>query len=213
MRIPFLTLATQRYWRNARIICGAIALLWVVEAVDVLLLQQWTNRFAIVPRTAAGAAGILLAPFLHDGLDHVAANTLPLLVLGWLVMLRSTRDLLHVTAASLIASGLAAWLFGRSGSSHLGASGLAFGFLGFLLVRAWLERSLATIGVAAVAFFLYGGLLWGLLPGGAEVSWLGHAFGLLGGAAAAKHLARRRLKASTTQTAPSLSRPTLLSKQ
>ena len=92
----------------------------------------------------------------------------------------------HVSA---LVSGLGIWLFGGSRTIHLGASGVIFGLLGALLARAYFERSWAALGLALVALFLYGGMLWGVLPGTLGVSWLGHFFGFVGGALAARMLA------------------------
>ena len=132
-------------------------------------------------------------PFLHRGFGHLVANTIPIVVLGWLVMLRRTADIFTVAAVTLIVGGLGIWLFGASNSVHVGASGLIFGFFGFLLARAYFERSPASIALAAVVLLLYGGIIWGVLPGQVGVSWLGHLFGFIGGILAAYLLSRRRL--------------------
>jgi membrane associated rhomboid family serine protease len=123
------------------------------------------------------------------GFGHLAANTVPLIVLGWLVMLRRTRDFIVVTLVSVLVSGLGIWLFGGANTIHLGASGVIFGLLGALLARAYFERSWVALGLAIVAGLLYGGMLWGVLPGAPGVSWLGHFFGFVGGVLAARLLA------------------------
>jgi membrane associated rhomboid family serine protease len=131
---------------------------------------------------------IFIAPWLHVGFGHLTANTVPLIVLGWLVMLRRTRDFVVVALISALVSGLGIWLFGGSRTIHLGASGVIFGLLGALLARAYFERSWAALALALVAGFLYGGMLWGVLPGTPGVSWLGHFFGFAGGVLAARLL-------------------------
>ena len=134
----------------------------------------------------------LFAPLLHANFAHLIANTAPLFVLGWLVILRRKVDFFVVTAAVTLIGGLGVWLFARPGTLHLGASGVVFGYLGYLLVRAWRERSLVAIAVALVAGILYGGALWGVLPTERGISWEGHLFGLLGGGATAQALTGRR---------------------
>jgi membrane associated rhomboid family serine protease len=104
-------------------------------------------------------------------------------------MLRRTRDFVVVALVSALVSGLGIWLFGGGRTIHLGASGVIFGLLGALLARAYFERSWVALGLAIVAALLYGGMLWGVLPGAPGVSWLGHFFGFVGGIMAARLLA------------------------
>jgi membrane associated rhomboid family serine protease len=171
----------REFLRQAAILAGIVALLWLLEAVDLLIFGGRLDAFGIRPRTMAGLRGIVFAPFLHAGFAHLAANTLPFVVLGWLVMLRSTSDFFVVAAVSAAASGLGVWLFGGPHSVHVGLSGVIFGFLGYLLARGIYERRLGAIVLALVALLLYGGALWGLLSLTPGVSWQGHFFGFLGG--------------------------------
>jgi membrane associated rhomboid family serine protease len=168
-------------FRQAAILAAIVALLWVLEATDQLFFGGRLDALGIQPRTAAGLRGIVFAPFLHGGFAHLAANTLPFIVLGWLVMLRSTSDFFVVAVVSAAVSGLGVWLFGGSHSIHVGLSGVIFGFLGYLLARGIYERRLGAIALALIALVLYGGALWGLLPLRAGVSWQGHLFGFLCG--------------------------------
>ena len=175
------------------ILGGFIVIIWLVELVDWIIFNNALDAYGVKPRTATGIRGILFMPFLHQGFGHLVANTIPIVVLGWLVMLRRTADIFTVAAVTLIVGGLGIWLFGASNSVHVGASGLIFGFFGFLLARAYFERSPASIALAAVVLLLYGGIIWGVLPGQVGVSWLGHLFGFIGGILAAYLLSRRRL--------------------
>lgn len=167
--------------RQAAILGGIVALLWLLELLDLLIFRGRLAALGIRPRTLAGLRGIVFAPFLHAGFAHLAANTIPFVVLGWLVMLRSTSDFFVVAVVSAAASGLGAWLLGSAHSVHLGLSGVIFGFLGYLLGRGIYERRLTAIALALLALALYGGALWGVLPLRAGVSWQGHLFGFLGG--------------------------------
>jgi membrane associated rhomboid family serine protease len=168
-----------------------VAVLWFLEIADALIWQGGLDAYGIRPRTWAGLGHILIAPFLHAGIAHLAANTVPLFILGWLVMLRRTSDFFTVSLIAALVSGLGVWLLGGSATIHVGASGVIFGYLGYLLGRAYFERSLTALLMAVVAGLLYGGMVWGVLPLQPGVSWLGHLFGLVGGALAAYLLADR----------------------
>ena len=171
----------REFLRQAAILAGIVALLWLLELSDLLIFRGRLDALGIRPRTLDGLRGILFAPFLHAGFAHLLANTIPFVVLGWLVMLRSTSDFFVVALVSAAVSGLGVWLFGGPRSVHLGISGVIFGFLGYLLARGIYERRLATIVLALIALLLYGGALWGVLPLRSGVSWQGHLFGFLGG--------------------------------
>ena len=173
------------------ILGGLVAIMWVLELVDILVFGQKLNLYGIIPRHLIGLRGILFAPFLHGGLGHLIANTIPFLVLGWFVMLQETRDFFVVTAITMLVSGLGVWLFGAPGV-HVGASALIFGYLGFLLLRGYFERNFPSILLSLVVGFLYGGAIWGVLPTRPGISWEGHLFGLIGGVIAARLLARRK---------------------
>lgn len=131
-------------------------------------------------------------PVLHADFGHVLANTFPFIILGGLVMIRGLRDFLVVTGVVILVSGLGVWFFGGSGTVHIGASALVFGYLGFLLLRAYFEWSLVSIAVALVVGLMYSSLIWGILPIYLGVSWQGHLFGFIGGALAAYLLSPKR---------------------
>jgi membrane associated rhomboid family serine protease len=167
-------------------LCVAVA--WVVELVDQVAFRGSLERFGIHPRDVAALWGILAAPLLHAGWVHLVANTGPFVVLAWLVMLRKITDFVVVTALAILIGGLGVWLFGAPNSIHVGASGLIFGYLGYLLARGYFERSLWAMLLGIVVLVLYGGVLWGVLPGQRGISWEGHLFGFVGGVAAARLL-------------------------
>src|SRR4030081_1271626 len=196
------TAATQ-----AAILFGCVVVAWGVELVDRAAYNGSLERFGIHPRDLPGLWGILAAPLLHAGWLHLAANTGPFVVLGWLVMLRRISDFVVVTALATLIGGLGVWLFGAPNSVHVGASGLIFGYLGYLLARGYFERSGWAILLGGAALVLYGGVLWGVLPGQPGISWEGHLFGFVGGVAAARLLvwgarsgmpwSRRRMRVSS----------------
>jgi membrane associated rhomboid family serine protease len=188
----------RRLLRQALVLGAFVAVLWFLEIIDALFLRGALDGFGIAPRTLTSLPAVLVAPFLHAGFGHLMANTIPFVVLGWMVMWRRTSDLFVVFLASAIASGLGVWLFGGAHTLHLGLSGVIFGFFGFLLARGYYERSAGAIGVALAAFLLYGGILWGVLPLQQGVSWQGHLFGFVGGVVTAYVMVRTRTTALAT---------------
>jgi membrane associated rhomboid family serine protease len=167
-----------------------LALLWILEALDQAILHGSLDGFGIRPRQASGLWGLALAPFLHGGFLHLMANSVPFLVLGSLVALRGMSELVEVTLTVMVLGGLGTWIFGEARSVHIGASALVFGYFGFLVTVGVIERRLLSMAVALVVTLFYGGLVWGILPSGSGLSWEGHLFGLLAGAAYAWLLSR-----------------------
>lgn len=177
---------------QAIILGGFVAIFWILEIADLAFFSGRLNFYGIIPRNTIGLRGILFAPFLHANLAHVAANTVPFLVLGWLIMLREISDFFIVTAVSMVISGLGVWLLGAPQSIHVGASGVIFGYLGFLLLRGYFERSAIAVILSLIVCFFYGGVLWGVLPSRVGISWEGHLFGFVGGVIAARILAKSK---------------------
>ena len=177
--------AGKPLWLTAAItIVAFAALLYAVEIVDVLDNNSLDDD-GIRPRTADGLWGILWAPMLHYGWGHLIANTLPLLVLGFLTLLSGIARGIATTGIVWVVGGAGTWLTGESGSVHLGASVLIFGWFTYLLTRGLFTRSIGQILLGLVLLVVYGGLLWGVLPGAAGISWQGHLFGAIGGIVAA----------------------------
>lgn len=174
---------------HAVILGASVASLWAVFAADTVLGGA-LEQYGVVPRTVDGLRGIVLAPFLHGSLSHLTANTASLLILGWLVMLRDARHFWIVALFSMVGGGLVAWLFGAGNSVHIGASGVIFGFLGFLIFAGWFARSFGSILLSVVVTVLWGGLVFGVLPGEAGISWQEHLGGFVGGVLAARWFSR-----------------------
>lgn len=161
------------------IIAAFTGVLYLTEAVD-MVLGGVLDKDGIQPRRLDGLDGVLWAPLLHGGWPHLVANTVPVLVLGFLALAGGIGQFIVVTATIWLVAGLGTWLAGSPGV-HLGASVLIFGWLVFLLVRGFFARSLLQILLAVVLFGLWGGVLWGVLPGAVGISWEGHLFGAVGG--------------------------------
>ncbi|MEU7768886.1 rhomboid family intramembrane serine protease [Nocardia sp. NPDC049190] len=173
--------ALKRLWlRAGGLIVGFVGLLYSIEGVETVTGHDLDSA-GIEPRRADGLSGILFAPVLHGGWDHLIGNTLPVLVLGFLALLAGIGRGLAATAIVWIVAGAGTWLTGAAGSTHLGASSLVFGWLTFLLSRGWFGRNLGQIALGVVVLVLYGSLLWGVLPGQPGISWQGHLFGAVGG--------------------------------
>ena len=176
---------------QVRTLLTIVVVLWALEIVDFVVFGGALNNFGIRPREVSGLWGILFAPFLHGDFLHLIANTIPLVSMGWLIMLRDETDLVPVTLITALIGGLGTWLIGSSGV-HIGASGVIFGYFGFLLLRGYFERSLSAIAFSVVVAFLYGGIIWGVLPSQPGISWEGHLCGFLGGVIAARLLSKPR---------------------
>lgn len=143
-------------------------------------------QYGVIPRTLTGLRGILFAPFLHANMQHLIANTIPFLAMGWLVMLRDARHFLPVTLFAMLGSGLMAWLLGAPGSVHIGASGVVFGYFGFLLLGGWYARSFMSISLSILVAVMWGGLVLGIAPGQVGISWQSHLGGFIAGVLAAR---------------------------
>lgn len=186
---------TRAWVRAGALSLGFVVLLWVVEFIDVLTRGS-LDQNGIEPRSEEGLWGILWAPLLHGGWAHLEGNSGPLLVLGFLVAVVSAARWLAVMAWAWLVSGIGVWLVAPPNSITLGASGLVFGLLAYLLVAGFLERNPVRILVSVGVFIVYGSVLLGILPGTPGVSWQGHLFGAIGGVLAAfVHTRRQRRRA------------------
>ena len=170
---------------HAVLLLSLLGIMWAVEILDLLPFVH-LDRFGIRPRSVAGLVGIVCAPFLHAGFAHLAANSFPFVILGGIVLLGGRRVFWSVTLFVTLTGGLGVWLFSGQSTNHIGASGLIFGYLGFLLARGFFEKSLPWMLGACAILLAYGGLLFGVLPIHAGVSWQGHLFGFLAGVGAAR---------------------------
>jgi membrane associated rhomboid family serine protease len=174
----------------------ATAVLWAVLLADALDQHRF-DQYGLRPRTLAGLEGIVTAPFLHANLGHLLSNTVPFVLLGWVLMLSGLRTWLVVTGLVMLVGGIATWLVAPSGVI-VGASGLIFGWLGYLLARAFFARRILWIIVAALVVLFFGSLLSGLLPSfDSHISWQDHVCGFAAGIGTAwllhpRGLSRRR---------------------
>lgn len=172
-------------------VVGLVAAMWAVFLVNAALGDLLVRTLGIAPRDVDGLDGVVFAPLLHGGVQHLASNTLPLLVLGFLAFLEGARRFVAAIGICWLASGFGTWMFG--GGLTIGASGVVFGLFTYLITRGFYNRDWKQILLAVVLFAAYGSILWGVLPTvGSNISWQAHLFGALGGVLAAFLLKRKR---------------------
>jgi membrane associated rhomboid family serine protease len=171
-----------------------VALLWLLEVVDTATGGA-LDTYGLSPRQFGELRDVIPMAFLHHGFEHLASNTVPLLVLGFLAALSGIRRFAAVVLTIMIVGGLGVWFTAADHSNTVGASGVVFGLLGYLLIRGFVNRSAVDLVVGLVVLAVYGSVLWGVLPTDPSISWQGHLFGLMGGVLAAFLFRRKPLRA------------------
>lgn len=172
------------------VMAALLALLWVIEGLDQLSGSS-LDAYGIHAREVDGLPEIFTAPLLHAGWSHLVSNSVPFFVFGLLVLLGGLARWVVSSLVSIVSSGLVAWLLTPAGTVVLGASGLIFGWFTYLLARGLWSRRPGQVALAVVVLLVYGGLLWGVLPGASGISWQAHLGGAVGGVVAAWGLHRR----------------------
>jgi membrane associated rhomboid family serine protease len=195
------------FFSHARVVLAWIGVLWVVFIAQVVCWNVFgydlAVRGGVRPRTESGLVGILTAHFLHAGFAHIFANSVALLILGWLACWYDRRMALVAVLYSMVMAGAVTWVIADAGSCHIGASGVAFGLIGFLLANAAVRRDFFSILLALGTLFLFQGALSLMLPAGliphagvtasaTPISWQMHLGGFLGGLCASWHLRARK---------------------
>lgn len=187
-----------RRWPALVLLWSFVALMWVVEAADRVLVatvgpRQTLDDYGVQPLSTDGLLGIVFQPLLHGDWAHLIGNSVALLVLGSIIALSGIRPLVGVTLVSWLASGIVSWLLGGPGTVHIGASGIVFGYIFYVIVRGFFSRRVLHIVVGLVIGFYFGlDALAGLSPMLDGVSWQGHLGGAIGGVASAYGLRRER---------------------
>lgn len=166
-----------------KIACWSSVLLWVILLVDTVL-GLGLARFGLRPRHLDGLAGVFTAPLLHSGAEHLFSNTLPLIVSLTTLLYLYPRSAMRVLPVIWIGSGLLAWMIGRP-SLHFGASGFVYGLLAYVFVSGILRLDMRSVAVSVMVWFLYGSMIWGLLPIRTDMSWELHLSGAILGVALA----------------------------
>jgi membrane associated rhomboid family serine protease len=172
-------------------VAAMAGLMWVAEIVDTVLGGD-LDRYGIEPHDGDGLIGIATAPFLHAGFGHLIGNTIPFVILGAAIALSGLARIVWATVIIAVVAGLGTWLVAPSGTEHIGASGIVFGYATYLMTRGVFSRSMVHLLVGAVVLVIYGStLLFSLVPRDG-ISWQGHLFGGIGGVIAAWALEARR---------------------
>jgi membrane associated rhomboid family serine protease len=180
------------------VVLAMAAVMWIVEAVDQIAGGR-LDAYGIEPRETDGLDGVVWAPFLHGGFDHLIGNTIPFLVLGLAIAFGGAMRVAVVTVIVALVGGLGTWLVAPSNTVHIGASGIVFGYAAYLVARGAYSRSAAQIGIGLIVLAVWGTtLLRGLVPEDG-ISWQGHFFGAVGGIVAAWLLHRRASRADAPQ--------------
>ncbi|GAA3737782.1 rhomboid family intramembrane serine protease [Spinactinospora alkalitolerans] len=179
------------------VVAAVTAVMWILEIFD-HLAGNALDGFGIYPWSIDRLGHVFTAPFLHFGFDHLIANTIPMLVLGALVAFSGLGRFIGASLIIVIVSGMGVWLTSPPGSVTLGASGLIFGYFGFLVLRGIIERKTVDIVIMICVVIFYGTMIFGVLPQQSGVSWQAHLFGFLGGLFAAYVLPTRTRPARVT---------------
>jgi membrane associated rhomboid family serine protease len=164
-----------------------IGMMWIIRGIDMFVPYGWSSAgVGVVPRTWEGLWNIPIAPFIHEDLDHILSNTVPLLILGALILQRGVMEFVFVVFVTTFVSGFGIWVFGEGHAQHIGASGLVFGFFGYLVFRIAFDRKVSTGLIALAVAIGYGSaMMYSLIPED-HISWSGHFFGFIGGFVAAR---------------------------
>ncbi|HEY1775174.1 MAG TPA: rhomboid family intramembrane serine protease [Solirubrobacteraceae bacterium] len=172
-------------YEGAAVIGVMVAAMWLIEAVNAID-GQGLDGDGIYPRSLAGLPGIISSPFLHASFTHLIGNTIPLVILGLVIAAAGARRVIEVTVVVALVAGLGTWLVGPSHVSTIGASGIVFGYAGFLIMRGFFMRSFPALAIGVIVAILFGASLAADLVPQAGVSWQDHLFGALGGVLAAR---------------------------
>ena len=164
-----------------------VSLLAVLTAIEIInfFTGRMLTQLGNIPRYVPGLKGILLGPFIHGSLQHFFSNLVPLAIFTYLMLQYGLRRYLLVSLWIIILSGILVWLFVRS-ASHVGASGVIYGYFGYLVLAGFLNKSIKLLLISFLVAFFYGGLIFGIMPSGPFVSWESHLFGFIAGLIAAR---------------------------
>ena len=173
----------QKFRQQLRLVLIIAASIAIIEVINLLTLRS-LNQLALIPRDLTRLPFIITAPLLHKDVWHFASNIIPFMILSFLTLQYSQKTYLTVLLTSLIATGVGVWLFAR-GVPHMGLNSLVYALFGFLLVSGIRTRQLKHLAISFITLLGYGGLVLGLLPMNAYISWESNIFGALSGLACA----------------------------
>lgn len=175
--------AHQNFMLALKIALTLTGFLWLILFIDYFFSLELA-RFGLRPGHLKGLIGLLTAPLLHSGVKHLFSNTLPLIISMTAILYLYPRSSVRVIPIIWIGSGMLAWLIGRP-SLHFGASGFVYGLLAFVFISGVLRFDMRSVAVSIMVFFLYGSMIWGVLPIRPNMSWELHLSGAILGVALA----------------------------
>ncbi len=167
-----------------------LSLVWIIEIVNTTLSHR-LNVYAIYPRDTASWLGVIYSPFLHCSYSHLLSNSAPFAVMSMLILRKGITEYFVVTFFIIVLSGIGVWLIGRP-SFHVGLSGVIFGYFSFIVWGALVEKTMVSLVAASLVLFLYGGLLWGMIPQLGFISWESHLMGFIAGILVARYRKTKR---------------------
>ena len=167
-----------------KVVTAVFVVITALEIIN-LLTGRMLNQYAIFPRTLSGLYGIPVSPVIHGSISHYVSNIVPLCIFSFLLLQYGARKFVMVTMFIMIFTGMLVWTLARP-SYHLGASGIVYGYFGFLLLAGFLSKRIKLIVISLLVGFFYGGLIFGILPTNRFISWESHLFGMATGLIAAK---------------------------
>lgn len=157
-----------------------VSIAWFIEIIDHIPGIE-LDAYGVIPRSISGLIGIPLMPFLHGNFSHLISNTFPFLILGFIVQRAEKKHFFFVNLIIALLCGAGTWLIGRH-SVHIGASGVVYGYFGYVMIRAFMERNFTWILTGLAIGFFYGSMIFGALPSyNQTISWEGHLCGMVAG--------------------------------
>lgn len=166
--------------RGIQFAIGFLAILWIVKILEVTLSADFT-KLGIYPRSLLGSVGIFTGPLIHGDFIHLLSNSIPILILTIGLFYFYQNIAIKVFFLLYFMTGLWVWFAARE-AFHIGASGVVYGLISFLLFSGFIRRDIPSLSISLAVMFLYGGnMIYGIIPGNSEISWESHFLGMLSG--------------------------------
>lgn len=181
---------SNRAKKRAHIVLVIICLLFVIEIINTLTGRS-LGQFGIYPRQLYSLPALFTAPFIHASVVHLLSNAIPLAIFSFLLLIHGTKRFVLVSMWIMIVGGGLVWMFGRN-AMHIGASGVLYGYFGYLLVAGFLSHQFKLLLISLFVMLGYGGMIWGVLPSRPYISWESHLFGALAGILCAYYFSRKK---------------------
>jgi membrane associated rhomboid family serine protease len=166
-------------WHSLFVSASLVVVLWLIKLVEFEYGLDFSD-WGVYPREISGLRGIIFSPFIHGNFEHLAANSLPLLILTFSLFFFYRKSSYIILILIFLLSGLFVWLGGRE-AMHIGASGIIYGLAAFLFLSGVISYNIRLLTISLIVALLYGGLIWGIFPVKPEISWESHLWGGISG--------------------------------